>query len=215
MTTRTLSALDRFLNGFDRSLRGAFPATQHRAARPYPAAHLPADNLDATGRQLAERLMRVNHAGEVAAQALYQGQSLCGREPAVREAMHSSAREESDHLAWCETRLTELNTNVSRLDPLWYLGSFAIGAGVGLLGDRFSLGFVAETERQVAKHLQNHLQRLPASDARSRSVLEQMREDEIRHGENARRAGGRAMPSLVRALMRLTSKIMTDTAYWI
>ena len=215
MTARTLTALDRFLISIDHSLRTAFTSAEHSAGRAYPAATLPADELSADEKQLAGRLMRINHAGEVAAQALYQGQGLTSRNDAVREAMATSAREEIDHLAWCETRLDELDAATSRLDPLWYLGSFMIGASAGLIGDAFSLGFVAETENQVVEHLQSHLQRLPTHDVRSRTIIEQMAKDESHHGESARRAGGKSMPAPIRTLMRLTSKLMTRTAYWI
>ncbi|HET7922539.1 MAG TPA: 2-polyprenyl-3-methyl-6-methoxy-1,4-benzoquinone monooxygenase [Gammaproteobacteria bacterium] len=216
MNARTLTPLDRLLAGLDQMLRKAFaPATAADSARPYPAAGKASDTLDDAQRTLAGRLMRVNHAGEVAAQALYHGQALTGRNDAVRDVMATAAREEGDHLAWCRTRLNELGSTASRLDPFWYLGSFAIGAGAGLLGDRFSLGFVAETERQVVAHLEGHLQRLPENDARSRAVIEQMRQDESRHGEHARRAGGGDLPAPVPELMRLASRVMTDTAYWI
>ena len=212
---RCLTPLDRLLAELDRALHTAFPAVAHAAARANPAADLPADELHAGERRLSGRLMRVNHAGEVAAQALYRGQAFTARGDAVHQGMAQSAAEEIDHLAWCEERLRELDGAPSRLDPLWYLGSFAIGAAAGLLGDRFSLGFVAETERQVAEHLDGHLRRLPPSDARSRAILEQMKTDETHHGDKASRAGGIAMPVPVRTLMRLTSKVMTETAYWI
>lgn len=164
-------------------------------------------------RHHAAGLMRVNHAGEIAAQALYHGQALTARDPAVREAMEQSATEELDHLAWCEHRVNELGESVSRLGPLWYLGSFGIGALAGLMGDRFSLGFIAETEKQVVAHLDEHLGRLPEQDQRSRAILETMREDEEQHGEAARAAGGRALPEPVRHAMSLVSKVMTRTAY--
>jgi ubiquinone biosynthesis monooxygenase Coq7 len=215
MTARTLTALDRFLIGIDHSLRTAFTSAEHPAGRAYPADTLPADGLSAAEQQLAGRLMRINHAGEVAAQALYQGQGLTSRNDAVRDAMAASAREETDHLAWCETRLDELNSATSRLDPVWYPGSSVTCATAGLIGDAFSLGFVAETENQVVEHLQSHLQRLPAHDIRSRTIIEQMAKDELHHGESARRAGGKSMPAPIRTLMRLTSKLMTRTAYWI
>lgn len=215
MSTRTLTAFDRFVIECDRVLRAAFPTSGHTAQRAYPAATLPADELDTAQRELAGRLMRINHAGEVAAQALYQGQGLAGRSDEVRHAMATSAAEEIDHLAWCEQRLNELGASTSYLDPFWYLGSFCIGATAGLVGDAFSLGFVAETEKQVVEHLQRHLDRLPAADTRSRAVIEQMQKDEAHHGETARRAGGMPMPAPVRMLMRLTSKVMTGTAYWI
>jgi ubiquinone biosynthesis monooxygenase Coq7 len=159
--------------------------------------------------------MRVNHAGEVAAQALYHGQALTARSESTRELLLQSAREENDHLAWCETRLAQLEARPSLLNPLWYAGSFAIGALAGALGDRVSLGFVAETERQVEGHLEEHLGRLPAQDARGRAILEAMRVDESAHGARAHRAGAAALPRSVRELMRWTSRVMTRTAYWI
>lgn len=160
-------------------------------------------------------LMRVNHSGEVAAQALYQGQAFTARSPAVRTAMHEASDEEGDHLAWCEERLRELDARPSLLNPLWYAGSFAIGALAGALGDRVSLGFVAETERQVEGHLHEHLERLPREDERSRRILEQMKHDESQHGERARNAGAVPLPAPVQRLMRLTSQVMTRTAYWL
>jgi ubiquinone biosynthesis monooxygenase Coq7 len=159
--------------------------------------------------------MRVNHAGEVAAQGLYHGQALTARNPATRALLERAAREESDHLAWCEQRLKELNDRPSLLDPLWYAGSFAIGALAGLAGDRHSLGFVAETERQVERHLDGHLEQIPPDDARSRAIIEQMRADEREHGELARAAGGATLPRPVQDLMRATARIMTTTARWI
>ena len=159
--------------------------------------------------------MRVNHAGEVAAQALYQGQALTARGSHVRESLRQAAQEEGDHLAWCEERLRELDSHPSVLNPLWYAGSLAIGALAGVLGDRVSLGFVAETERQVEGHLAEHLQRLPLNDERSRRILAQMKADETRHGENARAAGARELPAPVKLLMKLTARVMTRTAYWV
>jgi ubiquinone biosynthesis monooxygenase Coq7 len=159
--------------------------------------------------------MRVNHAGELAAQALYHGQALMARSQATRAMLLSAARAESDHLAWCETRLRELAAQPSLLNPLWYAGSFVIGAATALLGDRTSLGFVAETERQVEGHLDEHLGRLPASDDRSRAILETMRAEEIAHGAAATAAGGERLPAPLPALMRRTARIMTRTAYWV
>ena len=159
--------------------------------------------------------MRVNHAGELAAQALYHGQALVARSAATREMLLAAARSEADHLAWCEHRLTELGSRPSLLNPLWYAGSFLIGAGAALLGDRASLGFVAETERQVEGHLDAHLDRLPASDTRSRAILEAMRAEEIAHGAAAAAAGGVHPPAAVCALMRRTARIMTGSAYWV
>jgi ubiquinone biosynthesis monooxygenase Coq7 len=157
--------------------------------------------------------MRVNHAGEVAAQALYHAQALFARDPEVREFMLNAAREETDHLAWCETRLRELGGRPSVLKPLWYAGSFGIGTLAALLGDRASLGFVAETERQVEGHLRGHLDRLPSADARSRAIVEAMRHDEAGHGHQAQSAGGARLPGPVRDLMLQTAWVMTHTAY--
>ncbi|EQD38253.1 ubiquinone biosynthesis, partial [mine drainage metagenome] len=168
--------------------------------------------LTAGERRQAASLMRVNHAGEIAAQALYHGQALVARDDATREMLLKAAREETDHLAWCAARLTELTSRPSVLDPLWYAGSFAIGALAGLLGDRVSLGFVVETERQVEGHLDGHLGALPPHDHRSRAIVEQMRADEIMHGAHAKAAGGIDLPSPVRALMGATARVMTTTA---
>ena len=215
MTTRQLTPLDRLLSEFDHALRTAVASSAHAARRPNPAAALPAAELSDAERVQSGRLMRVNHAGEIAAQALYQGQAFMARESTARAAMDQSAAEEVDHLAWCEQRLKELDTPASKLDPLWYLGSFALGALAGLAGDSMSLGFVSETERQVVEHLQGHLARLPEKDQQSRVILEQMVEDEAQHGAKAQRAGGAPMPAPVRIFMRLTSKVMTGTAYWL
>ena len=166
-------------------------------------------------RRASAALMRVNHAGEIAAQALYHGQALVARSTKTRELLLKAAREETDHLAWCEARLRELDSRPSLLNPLWYAGSFAIGAAAALLGDRASLGFVVETERQVEGHLDEHLARLPPDDDRSRAILETMRTDEIAHGLSAKAAGGAELPSPVRVLMRSTARLMTSTAYWI
>jgi ubiquinone biosynthesis monooxygenase Coq7 len=159
--------------------------------------------------------MRVNHAGEIAAQALYHGQALVSRSEPTRRLLLRAAREESDHLAWCETRLKELGSRPSLLNPLWYGGSFAIGALAALIGDRISLGFVVETEKQVEGHLDEHLERLPESDVRSRAILEAMRSDEIAHGVTAQAAGAAELPLGARTLMRQTARIMTTVAYWI
>jgi ubiquinone biosynthesis monooxygenase Coq7 len=159
--------------------------------------------------------MRVNHAGEVAAQALYRGQALTARNAEAATAMSQAAAEEIDHLAWCEQRITELGGRVSVLNPVWYAGSFFIGSLAGALGDRTSLGFLSETERQVESHLQDHLERLPAADAHSRAIVEQMQHDEIAHGAKAETLGAAALPRWVKAAMRLTSRLMTRGSYWL
>ena len=168
-----------------------------------------------TERRHVAGLMRVNHAGEVAAQGLYQGQAATARLDSVRAAMESAAEEENDHLAWCEQRLTELGSRPSILNPIWYAGAFTIGATAGLIGDRWSLGFVAETERQVVRHLEEHLDRLPMDDERSRAILEQMKIDEEHHGSTAEEAGGAKLPTPIRHLMGVVSKVMTRGAYWL
>jgi 3-demethoxyubiquinol 3-hydroxylase len=211
---RRLSALDRLLIAADGALRAATERTT-QSDRPNPAACRPENPLDDAERAHAARLMRVNHAGEVAAQALYEGQAATAREPALRRALRRAAREEHDHLAWCDERVRELGAAPSALSPLWYAGSFAIGALAGLAGDRHSLGFLAETERQVVQHLAEHLKRLPADDARSRAVLEAMQADEARHGQDAQDAGGVALPAPIPRMMRITAGLMTRTAYWL
>lgn len=214
MGVRALSLIDRLVIGVDRGLRTVLggAATTGRAN---PAATADETPLTEFERRHSAGLMRVNHAGEVAAQALYHGQALTARREDVRETLDQAAREENDHLAWCEQRLRELESRNSYLDPLWYLGSLAIGAAAGLAGDKWSLGFLAETERQVVVHLDGHLARLSKRDHRSRAIVEQMREDEGRHATTAMRAGGAPLPAPVRKLMGATSKVMTTTAYWI
>ena len=209
---RRINRIDRLVIAFDRALRGA-TRVDHVSGSESPAGDAADDGLDDRERRHSAGLMRVNHAGEIAAQALYHGQSITARDAATRAAMEQAAREESDHLAWCRTRLEELGSAPSRLDPLWYAGSLAIGAGAGLAGDRWSLGFVVETERQVVEHLDDHLSRLPAGDRRSRALLQRMRADEQRHATRARAAGGTALPRIVRRAMRAASKVMTGTAY--
>jgi ubiquinone biosynthesis monooxygenase Coq7 len=171
--------------------------------------------LSETERRESAALMRVNHAGEIAAQALYHGQAFVSRSAATRDILLKAAREETDHLAWCETRLKELGSRPSLLNPLWYCGSFAIGVLAAATGDRTSLGFVVETERQVEGHLDEHLTRLPAADRRSRAILSAMRSDEITHGATARAAGASELPAPVRGLMRRVARVMTTAAYWI
>jgi ubiquinone biosynthesis monooxygenase Coq7 len=205
--------LDLLIAAADRALRTL--AATPTAARQSPADAGDVSNLAADERRHVAGLMRVNHAGEVAAQALYQGQAFTARNPRVRETMQQAADEEGDHLAWCDQRLRELDSRPSLLNPFWYAGSFAIGALAGTIGDRVSLGFVVETERQVEGHLDEHLRRLPLADARSRRVLEQMKRDEIRHGDTAQAAGAAELPAPIKLLMKITSRVMTRTAYWL
>lgn len=214
MTTRQYSPIDRFLHGLDQALRTTLgPASA--PARVNPAGVKPEASLSAAERELAGRLMRVNHAGEISAQALYQGQALTARLPTVRDKMEQAASEENDHLAWTEQRIRELGTHTSAIAPLWYAGSFAIGALAGIAGDKWSLGFVVETEHQVVRHLDSHLARLPQQDEKSRVILEQMKNDETRHATTALAAGAAELPGPLKTLMQMMSKVMTRTAYWL
>jgi ubiquinone biosynthesis monooxygenase Coq7 len=211
METRRLSIIDRCLGEIDKAIKTlSAPARASRVA-PAPAE----EPLDAVQRSRSARLMRVNHSGEVAAQALYHGQALTAGDAAVAAAMYRAAAEETDHLAWCESRLRELGGRTSLLNPLWYAGSFGIGALAGVLGRGANLGFVAETERQVEAHLRGHLERLGAADGRSRAILEQMTHDEMQHGAQAVSMGAAELPFPVRAAMRLTARLMTEGSYWL
>ena len=210
---RVLSLIDRLVEPADQALRTLFRV--HQSGRPYPAEGIEETVDQPDDRRKVAGLMRVNHSGEVAAQALYQGQAFVARDPDLRESLLEAGREEADHLAWCSQRVREMGGRTSLLDPLWYAGSFAIGALAGACGDRVSLGFLVETERQVEGHLDDHLARLPTADARSRRVLEQMKSDEIRHGNTAHSAGAAELPGPVKLLMKLTSRVMTRTAYWL
>lgn len=213
MGARSFSLVDRFIGEIDKAIKVlAAPA---RAARELPGTIHPDAPQDAAERLRSIRLMRVNHAGEVSAQALYQGQALTARNPNVSKAMRESAAEETDHLAWCEQRLGELGGHTSLLNPLWYAGSFSIGAVAGAFGDRTSLGFISETENQVESHLRDHLQRLPEGDLRSRAILEKMKQDEIAHGAKAASLGGSELPLPLRLAMRLASRVMTRSSYWL
>lgn len=210
---RQYSPIDRWIGAFDQALRTVLGGGA--ASRPYPAEGIHETVEDPAERRRAAALMRVNHSGEVAAQALYQGQAAVAASAGTRAALTEAAREETDHLAWCSKRIHELGGRTSLLNPLWYAGSFAIGALAGLAGDRTSLGFVAETERQVVEHLEGHLHRLPQTDARTRAIVQQMSADEERHGHNALHAGGAELPAVARAMMKATARIMTRTAYWV
>jgi len=208
---RFMETLDRLLSSADNVLR-TLSGAQH-AARPNPAATAADASMSEEERRLAGALIRVDHVGEVCAQALYQAQALTARNPVVRTRMLAAAREEADHLAWTQQRLTELNDRPSLLNPLWYAGAFALGLVAGRFGDRTSLGFVVETERQVEQHLASHLERLPAGDGRSRAIVAQMKEDEARHADDALARGGAALPLPVRWAMRAAAKVMTVTAH--
>ncbi len=186
------------------------PAATHRS---YPAEGIDDCSLEDSERKHVAGLMRVNHAGEVSAQALYQGQSVTARNEQVREKLEQAALEENDHLVWTENRLRELGSTTSLLNPLWYMGSFIIGSFAGALGDKWNLGFLAETEHQVVKHLDEHLGKLPAGDKRSRVIIEQMKIDEAKHATTALDHGGEALPLPVKKLMQAMSKVMTRTAY--
>jgi ubiquinone biosynthesis monooxygenase Coq7 len=212
MQTRELTGLDLLIGEIDKIIKNL-------TLPPHPSRATPlaqeAPTLSESDRLESVRLMRVNHAGEVAAQALYQGQALTARDPKVKEAMQQAASEEVDHLAWCEERLRELKGRPSLLNPVWYVGSLGLGALAGAIGDAASLGFIAETERQVESHLSDHLERMSPRDSRSRAILEQMRRDEIGHGAKAASMGGKALPFPITWAMRATSRLMTRGSYWV
>lgn len=206
-----MRGVDRFIVGLDTALRTI--AGVAKSARPDPAQHVADVDLDAAARKHSAGLMRVNHVGEVCAQALYASQSLFAKSEDVRRQFMLAGREEEDHLAWTAQRLKELGSRPSLLNPLWYAGAFAIGAAAARLGDANSLGFVVETERQVEAHLDSHLAHLPAQDAKSRAIVEQMRVDEIAHGASAQALGAAPAPAPVRKTMQAMAKVMTATAY--
>jgi 3-demethoxyubiquinol 3-hydroxylase len=212
MFTRRISVIDRFLEEADRALATAFGAA-HEAERASPAKGIAEGKLDDDQRKHAAGLMRVNHTGEVCAQALYSGQAAVARDESTRTQLLHAAQEETDHLAWCADRLDALSSRPSLLNPLWYAGSFAIGAAAALVSDKVSLGFVVETERQVEAHLGEHLEKLPDADAASRAVVAQMQSDEARHGELAKRAGGIELPMPIPTLMKFASTVMKAVAY--
>lgn len=210
--SRSYTPIDRLIISIDGALR---MATGHAAAaqRENPAGSIPEVMMDEKNRQHAAGLMRINHAGEICAQALYAGQAVTARNPDVQADMQLAAKEEIDHLGWCKDRLDELDSNPSRLDPLWYAGSFAIGAIAGLAGDGWSLGFLKETENQVESHLEGHIEKLPPEDARSRAILNQMKIDEAKHAQMAEDSGAYELPGSVRGLMKLTAGAMKAVAY--
>jgi 3-demethoxyubiquinol 3-hydroxylase len=210
-TPRPLSSLDRLLAGAQNALETV--AGSPRAVRPNPGAQEADVVLDEAERRHAAGLMRINHVGEVCAQALYVGQASVARDPQTRAQLMEAAQEETDHLAWCADRLRELDSRPSLLNPVWYAGSYAIGVIAGLRGDGWNLGFVVETERQVEAHLEEHLQALPMADGRSRAILETMKEDEARHADHAEAAGARVLPQPVPTLMAAASKLMKAVAY--
>ncbi len=204
---------DRLIVEFDKGLRTLF--SRAHSARDYPDANVPEASMNETEKKNAAALMRVNHSGEICAQALYQGQALTARDPAVQRKLQQAAQEETEHLAWTARRVHELGGHLSVLNPFWYTGSLAIGAVAGLLGDRWNLGFLAETERQVGDHLQSHLDRLPAQDEKSRAIVKQMYSDETGHADMARSLGGAELPQPVQLAMKLNGKVMTGASYWI
>ena len=211
---RQFSALDHFLINIDTGIRTMFGAPEV-TERVNPSKDHPETKLNDSEKELAGRLMRINHAGEVSAQGLYQGQALTAKLPQVRQQLERAAQEENDHLAWCEKRCKELGTHVSYLSPFWYFGSLTIGAIAGKAGDQWSLGFVSETEHQVVRHLDEHLAQISENDHKSRAILEQMKEDELHHAVIAEDAGGANLPGAVKAAMKVSSKVMTTGAYYL
>jgi len=207
---RHYSLADSLISHVDQALGNVF--CKQVSHRPYPAETLAVDTLETEQKQHSAGLMRVNHAGEIAAQALYHGQSITARDASIRDELRQASQEESDHLNWCRERLDELGEQPSKLDPLWYAGSFVMGITAGIAGDRWNLGFLAETEHQVVSHLDKHLQQLPEEDQRSRAIVSQMRMDELSHASLAESLGAAELPQPIRTLMGLTSKIMTSIA---
>jgi len=211
--SRRYSLLDKFIIESDKAVKTVI-GTPETTERLTPGADLDEQELSASEKTQSLRLMRVNHAGEVSAQALYQGQALTATLPEVRQSMERAALEENDHLVWCQQRVNYFGGHTSVFNPLWYVGSFTIGAVAGKIGDKWSLGFVAETEEQVVKHLDEHLAVMSSDDAKSRAILEQMKVDELHHGSMALEAGGAKLPKPVKIVMGLMSKVMTKSSYW-
>jgi ubiquinone biosynthesis monooxygenase Coq7 len=211
---RHYTLLDRICLGFDQALR-ALSDNVKTSGADYPCKDIAENPMNEASRKQSAALMRINHAGEICAQALYHGQGVVSRSEAVQEKMHAAAIEEGDHLFWCKKRLDELGSHSSYLNPLWYAGSFCIGMVAGMIGDKWSLGFVAETERQVVNHLKGHLQLLENADVRSHTILERMQADEARHHDEALTLGANELPQMIRKAMEFTSKVMVKTAYWV
>jgi ubiquinone biosynthesis monooxygenase Coq7 len=205
--------MDKLIVEFDRALRTLLNVTE--GARPTPGKSLGEPQLSDTERSQAAALMRVNHCGEVCAQALYQGQALASRNPELKTQLERAAREESDHLAWSAERIDQLGGRTSLLNPLWYAGSFAIGYVAGRFGDAWNLGFLAETEKQVERHLEGHLERLSSRDAKTRAVIEAMRDEEAGHARKAQQLGARDLPTPVKLAMKITARVMTSMSYWV
>lgn len=208
-----MNLIDRVITEFDQGLRTVLAEAQ--TLRPFPDRDKSETQLSDSEKRHAAALMRINHSGEVCAQALYNGQALTARNPATEAALREASQEETEHLAWCEKRIKELGSHKSFLNPVFYAGSFALGAFAGALGDKWNLGFLAETENQVGKHIEGHLKRLPEQDEKSRAILEQMKIDEAKHATTAITHGGAQLPLPVKLAMQLSSKIMTKTTYWI
>ena len=212
-----MNLVDRLICELDTGLRTVFakPHAERRIPEPTTNGSVDSDALDACTKKQSIRFMRINHCGEVCAQALYHGQALVAKNPKVRNMLLVAAREEHDHLAWCEARLSVLNGHSSRLSPLFYAGAFGIGVASGLLGDKWSMGFLVETERQVEAHLHDHLDRISPADSNSRAILNAMRDDEIRHGQTGLEHGAESLPMPVKAAMRGFSKVMAGATYWV
>lgn len=211
---RHYTFLDKLCLGLDQAVR-ALTDNAKTSGIHYPGKNIPDDTLRPDERKQSAALMRINHAGEICAQALYHGQGVVSRSLEVQEKMQQAALEEGDHLFWCKKRLDELGSHPSYLNPLWYTGSFCIGMVAGMIGDKWSLGFLAETERQVVAHLQDHLHKLPDNDKRSYTILERMEADEAKHRDDAIHLGAKELPGLIKKMMALTSKVMVKTAYWV
>lgn len=211
---RQLSPVDQWIAAIDVAIRSVCTPEHRQAIRPNPAEGISEPLMSAEEKRHVAGLMRVNHAGEVCAQALYQGQALTAKLPTIKDEMTEAALEEVDHLAWCEARLQELDSTTGLLNPVWYGGSFILGLLAGLAGDQWSLGFVAETERQVTEHLKTHLRKLPKQDVKTRAILSQMKQDETQHAQMAQRAGAAELPWIIRQCMRWTSTLMTKTSYY-